>query len=222
MNVTVVIPAKNEEATIGELITACKPYSREIIVSDGHSTDRTREIARSLGARVILDHGRGKGDAIRSAIAHIQEPIAVFMDADMSHDPKDIPRLAEPILKGEADHVVGSRLLGGSSELHGSFNECFRLMGSSLVTACINWRFGVRISDSQNGFRAIRTEVLRRLNLAEDIATIEQEMIMKTLKLGFRMAEVPAHEYCRQYGRSHILLRKVWFRWVYTLIKYLI
>jgi glycosyltransferase involved in cell wall biosynthesis len=220
-SITVVIPAKNEEKTIGQLIDRAKRYAAEVIVVDGHSIDDTYNIALEKGAKVIRDNKKGKGDAIRATIPHIKSEITVFIDADGSHDPDDIPRLIEPIIKGEADHVSGSRLLGGSSELHGTFDECLRLMGSSFITACINWWFKVSLSESQNGFRAIRTEVLKKLDLKENITTIEQEMIMKTLKKGYQMAEVPAHEYKRKYGESNISLSKVWFRYVYTLIKYL-
>jgi dolichol-phosphate mannosyltransferase len=94
-------------------------------------------------------------------------------------------------------------------------------MGSSFITACINWKYNVQLSESQNGFRAIKTEVIKQLGLVEDITTIEQEMIMKTLRKGFRMAEVPSHEHKRKEGYSKISLRKVWFRYVYTVVKYL-
>jgi len=94
-------------------------------------------------------------------------------------------------------------------------------MGSSFITACINWRFKVRLSESQNGFRAIRTDVIKQLDLKEDITTIEQEMIIKSLKKGFRILEVPSHEQKRVAGYSKISLKKVWFRYVYSLIKYL-
>lgn len=222
MKASIVIATLNEAPTLEEVLKGCRAHSDDILVADGHSTDQTREIAQRLGARVILDHGKGKGDALRTVIAHIRNDITVFIDADGSHDPADIPRLIEPIRKGEADHVSGSRLTGGSSELHGTFNECFRLMGSSLITALINWRFNVRLSESQNGLRAIRTEVLRRLNLRENGTTIEQEMIIQTLKRGFRMGEVPCHEHVRKNGKSHIRLRKVWPRYLYSLLKNLI
>jgi dolichol-phosphate mannosyltransferase len=94
-------------------------------------------------------------------------------------------------------------------------------MGSSLITALINHRFKVRLSESQNGFRAIKTSVLRSLDLKENITTIEQEMIIKTLKKGYRMAEVPSHEYERVAGYSKIKLRKVAFRYVYSMLKHL-
>jgi dolichol-phosphate mannosyltransferase len=208
--ITIVIPAKNEEATIGEIVAAAKSLAKEVIVVDGHSKDNTRLIAKAGGATVILDHGVGKGDAIRTTIPHINTPITVFMDADGSHDPNDIPSLVQPILNRECDHVSGSRLLGGSSELHGGFDEFFRLAGSAFITACINKALNVRLSDSQNGFRAIRTDVLRSLNLRENITTIEQEMIVRTLKMGYRMGEVPTHEYARRHGQSQIKLGKVW------------
>lgn len=221
MKVSVVIPTLNEEHTIAEIIEGCRPYADEIVVVDGHSTDATRRIAEAANVRVLLDNRKGKGAALRQAIDHVSGDIIVFIDADGSHDPADIPRLIEPIVRGEADHVSASRLIGGSSELHGGFDECFRLMGSSFITACINWRFKVRLSESQNGFRAIRTDVARQLGLTENITTIEQEMIIKTLKKGFRMAEVPSHEHKRKMGYSKISIRKVWFRYVYSLIKHL-
>ncbi len=219
--ISVVIPALNEEKTITEVIEGCKPYADELIVVDGHSRDRTRQISEEHGAKVILDNNKGKGEAIRHVIGFVTGDIIVFIDADGSHDPNDIPKLVEPIMKEEADHVSGSRLIGGSSELHGGFDECFRLMGSSFITACINWKYKVQLSESQNGFRAIKTDVIKQLDLREDITTIEQEMIMKTLKKGFRMAEVPSHEHKRKQGYSKISLRKVWFRYVFTLVKYL-
>ena len=219
--ITVAIPVLNEEVTLGDVIVECRKYSDDILVIDGHSHDHSITIAESLGARVISDHQKGKGDAIRTAFAHLDREITVFIDADGSHDPQDIPRLVDPILKNQADHVSGSRLLGGSSELHGGFDECLRLMGSSFITACINHRFGVRLSESQNGFRAIRTEVLKVLNLKENITTIEQEMIIKTLKHGYRMGEVPSHEHKRKAGYSKISVKKVAFRYVWSMLKYL-
>ena len=138
------------------------------------------------------------------ALASLEREITVLMDADGSHDPDDIPRLVAPIVEERADHVSGSRLLGGSSELHGGFDEWARLSGSSFITACINRRFKVRLSDSQNGFRAIRTDVLKKLRLRSRHTTIEQEMIVETLRKGYRITEVPAHEYPRRAGRSKI------------------
>lgn len=179
-------------------------HAHDVVVTDGSSTDETADKAAAAGARVVHDSGGGKGRAIRNSIPYLVGEVTVLMDADCSHDPDDIPKLAAPILEGRADHVSGSRLLGGSSELHGGFDEWARLAGSSFITACINWRYGVRLSDSQNGFRAIRTELLRTLPLRARHTTIEQEMIVATLRAGHKLVEVPTHEHARKAGSSHI------------------
>jgi dolichol-phosphate mannosyltransferase len=110
---------------------------------------------------------------------------------------------------------------GGSDELHGDLGKFIRMVGSDIITLGINYRFGVRLTDSQNGFRAIRKSVAESLGLREDITTVEQEMIIKTLRKGYRIFEVPSHEYARKFGDSNINVRKVWFRYVYSWIKYL-
>ncbi len=221
-DLTIVVPAKDEGRTIHAVVGLCRRYARDVIVVDGHSSDDTMAMARLAGARVLCDRGRGKGDAIRTAIPDIRTPITVFLDADGSHDPADVLRLIAPIREGRADHVAASRVLGGSSELFGGFDECFRLSGAAFITACINRRFGVRLSDTQNGFRAIRTDVLRTLNLREDTATIEQEMVIKTLAGGFRLMEVPSHEQPRRFGRSHIRIWRVMPRFAYSLVRHLL
>ena len=220
-DVSAVIAAKQEAPSIEDVIRRTRRYVGEVIVVAGRSTDGTPEIAERSGARVLEDGGKGKGEALRRAFPHIRTPVTVLLDADGSHDPEDIPLLVEPILTGRADHVSASRLRGGSSELHGGFDEFFRLTGSSFITACINWRFICLLSESQNGFRAIRTSVLRDLDLHEDTTTIEQEMIIKTLKRGLRMAEIPSHEHPRAHGASHIRVWRSAPRYGYSLVKYL-
>src|SRR3954465_12772207 len=220
-DVSVVIAAKQEGPSIGDVIGRSRRYANDILVVVGESTDGTADIAARSGANILTESGGGKGYAIRQAIPHIRTPVTVFLDADGSHDPEDIPLLVEPILAGEADHVVASRLRGGSSELHGGFDEFLRLAGSSFITACINWRFKCRLSESQNGFRALRTSVLQQLTLRENTTTIEQEMTIQTLKQGWRMAEVPSHEHRRLHGTSHIRVWRDAPRYVYCLVKLL-
>lgn len=107
--ITVVIPILNKAATVGDVITHASKCTSDILVVDGHSQDNTVSIARSLGARVIFDHEKGKGDAIRTAIPYIKRGITVFVDADGSYYLDDIPSLVEPIFENMADHVSGSR-----------------------------------------------------------------------------------------------------------------
>jgi glycosyltransferase involved in cell wall biosynthesis len=217
--VTLVIPAKNEEQNICDAIDRAIPYCDELIVVDGHSTDRTRELAESFGARIVLDNKKGKGDAIRAGALAATHNIVVFMDADGSHDPGDIPLLTEPIKKNIADLVIGSRGRGGSDELHGDLEKLLRLVGSDLILIGINVRWKQTLTDSQNGFRAIRKDVICSLGLRENITTIEQEMTMKCLKKGYIVSEVPTHEFARNFGNSTIKLRRVWFRYIYSFVK---
>src|SRR3977135_828250 len=189
--VSLVIPARNEERCLAEVIEKSLPFCDESVVGDGHSTDRTVQVAESYGVRVVKDNKRGKGEAIRVGAMAAAHEIVVFMDADGSHDPADIPHLTEPILAGRADLVIGSRATGGSDELHGDIDKLFRMVGCDIILIGINMRWKQNLTESQNGFRAIRTEVIRSLNLKENITTIEQEMMMKCLKRGFRVSEVP-------------------------------
>ena len=233
MDLSVVIPVYNEEENVEPLIgeieaaLAALGKSYEIVVVDDGSKDGTFAKLRVIGERltqlkaVRLKRNFGQTAALAAGLAHARGAVVILMDGDGQNDPADIPLLAAPIRDGVADHVSASRLIGGSSELHGGFDEFFRLAGSSFVTACINWRFGVRLSDSQNGFRAIRTDVLRQLDLTDDQTTIEQELIIKTLKRGFRMAERPSHEHPRRHGQSHIRLWRAAPGYVFSLIRHL-
>jgi len=219
MSVCGVVMTRNEEGNIADIIRMTKPFVDEIYIVDGHSTDRTRDIAAAEGAKILLDNGKGKGDGIRTAIKKIDSDILVFIDADGSHDPQDIPKLVAPIKEGRADMVVGSRGRGGSDELHGDFQKLLRAIGSDIILIAINYRWKCHLTDSQNGFRAVRTQAARTVNLKENITTIEQEMTMKFLKKGYKIDEIPAHEYARKHGQSSIRLRKVWFRYIWSVVK---
>jgi dolichol-phosphate mannosyltransferase len=219
---TVVIPAKDEEGIVGSIVDACRPHADEILVVDGHSRDRTRDIAVEHGARVIVDNGRGKGDALRMAIAATTTEIVVFIDADGSHEPADIPKLIEPIRAGQADLVIASRGKGGSDELHGTLDQLIRYIGSQLIMLAINYRWNVRLTDSQNGFRAIRTDVARSLGLTSNATTIEQEMLMKALKRGYRVTEIASHEYERRWGISKVSVWRLWAVYLWSFVRNLL
>jgi glycosyltransferase involved in cell wall biosynthesis len=220
--ISVVIPTRDEEGLIGEIVDAVRQYADEILVVDGHSRDRTREIAAEHGARVVLDHGKGKGEALRMAFDEATGDIIVFIDADGSHDPKDIPAMVAPIIAGRADMVVGSRGKGGSDELHGDVGQFIRYIGSQLIMLAINYRWNVRLTDSQNGYRAIRKDVGKQLGLTSNLTTIEQEMLMKALKKGFRVSEIASHEYERKWGTSKVVVWKLWFAYVWSFLRNII
>ena len=220
--ISVVTPTRDEEGLVGEIIEAVRAYGDEILVIDGHSRDRTRDIAVEHGARVVLDHGKGKGEALRMSFDEATGDILVFIDADGSHEPRDIPAMVKPILEDRADLVVGSRGKGGSDELHGTIEQFIRYFGSQLIMLAINYRWNVRLTDSQNGFRAIKKDVARKLGLTSNLTTIEQEMLMKALKQGYRVSEIPSHEYERRWGTSKVVVWKLWFAYLWSFFRNII
>jgi len=217
---SIIIPTKNEEHTIGEVIEKCKRFSNnEVLVIDGDSKDRTCEIARHSGAAVYTEDGGGKGLAMRLGAKKAKGDILLFIDGDGSHEPEDIPKLIRPIIEDNADMVITSRGRGGSDELHGDFLKFIRLICSSIITLVINMRFGSSITDSQNGFRAIKKSIFRELSLKEKSFAIEQEMLMKCLKKGKRIIEIPSHEYARKSGKSRINLWGMTPRYAWSLLR---
>jgi dolichol-phosphate hexosyltransferase len=130
--------------------------------------------------------------------------------------------MVDPIARGEADHCIASRMRGGSDELFATFGQFVRMLGGQMITLAINYRFGVRITDSQNGFRAFRTDAARILPLSENGTTIEQEMTIKSIRERLRMVEVPIHEYARVAGESKINVWRDGPRYVFSCIKYLV
>ena len=220
-DVWVVVPTLNEAATVERVVRGVLPFCAEVLVIDGASTDGTQEIARSAGARVEVLRERGKGRALRHALQRVPVPITVFIDADGSHDPADIPALVAPVARDEADMIVGSRWEGGSDELHGDMNKWLRRAGSRVLTTLVNWRWRARLTDIQNGFRALKTEVGRDIGLNEDGFTIEQEMVMKFLAGRFRVRNVPAHEYARRGGQAKLDLGEVWFAFGVVVLRHL-
>jgi glycosyltransferase involved in cell wall biosynthesis len=222
MRTTVVIASRNEGSSVVELAAAVQACCDEVIVVDGHSTDGSPERLRAAGVTVIEDGGKGKGDAIRRGLEAASGDIVVTMDADGSHDPADIRALAAPIEAGEADLVIGCRMRGGSDEFAGTWTMFVRLWGNNFLTQVINTRFRTSLTDSQNGFRALRATAIGPLALQENRHSIELEMVLRALKQDLRVCQVPAHEYARKEGESSLsvvrqaptflwcLLRNIW------------
>lgn len=220
--VTVIVPTLNEESTLSDVLAQVTPYADELLVIDGHSVDNTCEIARKAGAKVIQDEGGGKGVAIRLGLTIATNPIVVFVDADGSHEAADIPRLVEPIRSNQAEIVIGSRMTGGSDELFSDIFEFVRLTGSMIINLAINYRWNVRLSDSQNGFRAIVRNVGTSLAMTSTSTTIEQEMVMKALSHGYRVINVPSHEYRRKGGESKVIVSKVWLDYIINMVRHVL
>ena len=169
MDVTVIVPAKNEEKNIGPVIDAIKKSTNaKIIVIDDNSSDNTSAIVKQRGIKVLKNPGKpGKGRVIKFAIDNVTSDIIVFMDADLSHNAEDIPSLVKPIVDGEASMVVASRLIVGSEELFAKITEWIRGIGVVLSTHIINLLYNIKLTDIHNGFRSIKLDIAKQLNLKE-------------------------------------------------------
>lgn len=204
--VSVVVPAFNEEQTVGAVIEQITSVmdslglAYEIIVVDDGSTDNTRRVATNCKATVLFnDTNRGKGYAMRKAFQQAQGDIIVTIDADGSHSPKEIPELIEPLFKG-ADVVAGSRFLGNGKNSTSRLNR----VGNSIFNMTIMILTRKRVTDSQTGFRAIKSEMLRKLDLTSLGYDIETEITVKSLKNGFRFREKPISCHKRKYAMSKL------------------
>lgn len=219
MSVTAIICAKDEEGTIAAVVRGVIPFVDEIYVIDGHSLDDTAAVAREAGAQVVPDRGHGKGDAYKLGLEIAQGEFVVFIDADGSHRPQDIPELLAPLTDGTHDLVIASRITGGSEESRGSFSNLVRSLGGELLSTIVTRRYGVRLTDVLNGFRAGRTDFLRSLPLKADDFDIEHEMVMLALKRGGRVCEVPSQELARQAGASKLPTYRKAHKFVWRLLR---
>lgn len=200
--VALIIPARNEEPALAGVLDELPRglYSQVIIVDNG-SRDRTAEVARSRGAQVVAEPRLGYGQACRAGIAALVEDteVVVFMDADASDVPAEAQALLEPILRGEADLVIGSRVLGEAER--GALTPQQRF-GNWLATRLIRLFFGFRYTDL-GPFRAIRAESLSRLKMQDRDYGWTVEMQVRALQGGLRVREVPV-SYRRRIGQSKI------------------
>jgi glycosyltransferase involved in cell wall biosynthesis len=199
--VSVIIPTHNEAQSI-ERVLADLPsdITSEVIVVDSNSTDRTPEIASSMGARVIAESRRGYGRACLTGIAAADSPdIIVFLDGDYSDRPAELPILLTPILEGRADITLGSRLSGRRTARALPWHQAF---GNHLAAFLIRILYGLKLSDL-GPFRAGRADVLRALALEEMTYGWAVEMILKGALAGYRVIEVPVSYYPR-IGKSKI------------------
>ncbi len=220
--VSFIVPAYNEAATIGDVLerVSSLPLETQIVVVDDGSTDDTPRVLEAWRGRenvdVLRQENRGKGSAIRAAIPHLRGAITVIQDADAEYDPVDVPALIEPIERGAADVVFGSRLSGGRPQRAYLF---WHLVGNRFLSLLTNVLYNTTLHDMETGYKVFRTEVLRSLSLREDDFAIEPEMTAKVCKRRLRIYELPVSYYGRTYAEGKKITWRDGFKAVWVLLR---
>ena len=198
--IKLVIPARNEEGAIGKVVASVVDKVDAVIVADNGSTDSTADVAKAAGASVVSVPEPGYGRACLAAIEAAGDyDVLVFMDGDASDDPDDLSKVLGPILSGEADMVIGSRILGDCDPGALTVQQRF---GNTLACWLMNLFWGYRFTDL-GPFRAITKESYELLNMQAPTFGWTVEMQVRALKLGLKCTEVPVH-YRERIGVSKI------------------
>jgi glycosyltransferase involved in cell wall biosynthesis len=206
MKLSVVIPAYNEKSTIEEIIRRVQAVDvgmdKEIVVVDDGSADGTRDILRRLASENIRiffhEKNTGKGGALQTGFSEARGDIVLVQDADLEYDPREYPKLLEPILDGRADVVYGSRFLGGTHRVLYFWHS----VGNRILTMFSNMVSNLNLTDMETCYKVFRREVLQKIRLKSGRFGIEPEITIKVAKLKCRVYEVPISYAGRDYSEG--------------------
>jgi glycosyltransferase involved in cell wall biosynthesis len=206
ITVSVLIPVFNERTTIEKVVERVRDsgVKTEVILVDDCSVDGTRDILRALGERdpslKIRFHevNRGKGAAIRTALAEATGEVAIIQDADMEYDPVEYPRLLAPIVAGVADVVYGSRFLGGPHRVLFFWHQ----LGNRLLTLMSNVLTNLNFTDMETGYKMFRTDLLKNMKLTSDRFGFEPEVTARVAQMRCRVYELPISYWGREYSEG--------------------
>ena len=202
--IAVVIPCLNEEATIGLVVRKFRTVlpAADLYVVDNNSTDATERVAREAGATVLRETRRGKGHAVRKAFREVEADIYVLVDGDDTYPAEDAPSLIQPILDGDADIVVATRL---AEDMRSEFRWINRL-GNRLLLGALNLVFGVRLTDLLSGYRVMTREYVKQAPILASGFELETELSILAFERDFRTVEIPVRLRSRPAG-SHSKIR---------------
>jgi glycosyltransferase involved in cell wall biosynthesis len=202
--IAILIPCHNEELTVAEVAAGFRAELPEaqIYVFDNNSTDRTIERAQAAGATIVSEPRQGKGFVVQSMFRRVEADVYVMVDGDGTYPASEVRRLIDPILKDEADMVVGSRLNTGSASEFRSINR----WANRLVLTLLNSMFRVRLTDILSGYRAFNRKFVKTIPVFGGGFEIETELTIKAVARGFRIVEIPTTLAARPHG-SHSKIR---------------
>lgn len=223
MRLSVIMPVFNERETLEEIVKQVLDtgLAHEIVMVDDGSTDGTRDIMKQWDqdpvVRVIYhDENKGKGSAVRTGFQAACGEIVVIQDADLEYDPRDYPKLIQPIREGRADVVYGSRFLGGPARRVYFWHR----LGNFMLTLMTNILYNLDLSDMETCYKCFRAEVVKDLTLRSRRFEVEPELTAKIAKRGYRIFEVPISYYGREYHEGKKITGWDALPAIWTLIKY--
>jgi len=225
MKVSVVIPVYNEVGTIEEIVSRVQAVAleKEIIIVDDSSNDGTRELLKKISQNQenvkVLYHNRnqGKGAALRTGFNKVIGDIVIIQDADLEYNPKEYPKLLQPILDNRADVVYGSRFLGGPHRVL----FFWHYIGNKLLTLLSNAVNNLNLTDMETGYKAFKSEILNEIKIKSNRFGFEPEFTAKVAKKRYRIYEVPISYSGRNYSEGKKITWKdgiiaiftiLWFR----------
>ncbi|HLB70257.1 MAG TPA: S-layer glycoprotein N-glycosyltransferase AglJ [Candidatus Methanoperedens sp.] len=187
-DVCILIPTLNEGKTIGGLVREFKSMGfSDILVIDGHSTDDTVKNAENAGAKVVIQSGKGKGQAVSQAFQLIMNKYVVMIDGDGTYLPEEVSKILEPIEKGIADHVIGNRF---ANYQKGAFTR-LNLFGNWILNRIFGFAYGIWLEDILSGYRGFNYDMIKEIELNRTGFEIETEITVECVKKDMRIIEVP-------------------------------
>ena len=204
-NLSIIVLAKNEYETLVEILPEIKKYADDVILVDGHSNDKTKELCDELEINFYLDNKLGKGDAQRVGVSKAKNKFIIFVDGDGAHELEDIKKIHEK-LELDDGLVLCSRQTGGSYDLdlNSKFTSAVRAAGVIFLVILFNKLFKTNLTDILYSFRGISKSNFEKIKTSQNGFSIEIDILISSIKKGLIITEIPSRENARKYGISKL------------------